>query len=205
MSELREIVINNFGVVLLAAGNSTRLGRPKQLVRYNNQTLLQHNVQVAIGSDARDVVVVTGAYAESIKLEIENLNIHIFFNSHWQEGMASSIRCGLKMLIEINPSIEGVIVMVCDQPHTSIFLLNQLITTYQETKKEIVSSDYKNILGPPVFFHRSIFPDLLKLSGNLGAKHLISTYAHKVAVVPFPKGSIDIDTEEDYQKLLKGG
>ena len=160
MHNLPQIKKNNFGILLLAAGSSSRLGRPKQLLKYNNQTLLQHNLNVAIGSDVNEIVVVLGAHAEGIKDKINLPNIHIAYNADWQEGMASSIRCGLNRMTEINPTIEGVIIMVCDQPHTSTILLNELLTTYQKINKQIISCAYENTSGPPVFFHRSLFPEI---------------------------------------------
>ena len=94
--------------------------------------------------------------------------------------------------------------MVCDQPHTSAILLNKLFDTYQQTNKEIVASGYENIIGTPVFFHKNLFPELLQLTGDKGARNLIRQYADKVEVVPFPEGKIDIDTEQDYRKLSTG-
>ena len=202
MIEKHEITNSNFGIILLAAGSSSRLGRPKQLLKFHSHTLLQHSLKIAIASNANKIVVVLGANAENIKKEIDYKNIHIAVNSRWQEGMASSIRCGINAMIEINPSMEGVIIMVCDQPHTSTILLNTLLATYQQTKKEIVASGYENIIGTPVFFHRSLFTELLQLTGDMGARRLILQYANKVEVVPFPEGKIDIDTEQDYRKLL---
>ena len=200
-----ELTKSNVGIVLLAAGSSSRLGRPKQSLKYNNQTLLQHSLQIAIASNSTKHVVVLGAHAESIKEEIDYQNIHVALNSRWQEGMASSIFCGIKAISTIAPFIEGVIIMVCDQPYTSTILINRLLTTHQQTKKEIVACGYENIIGTPVFFHRSLFPELLQLAGDMGARNLIRQYADKVQVVPFPEGKIDIDTEEDYRELLRGG
>ena len=204
MIEKHEITKSNFAIVLLAAGSSSRLGRPKQLLKYNNHTLLQHSLQIAIESNATRYVVVLGAHAESIKEEIDHQNIHIAVNLNWQEGMASSIHCGIKAMAEIDPSVEGIIIMVCDQPHTSAILLNKLFDTYQQTNKEIVASGYENIIGTPVFFHKNLFPELLQLTGDKGARNLIRQYADKVEVVPFPEGKIDIDTEQDYRKLSTG-
>ena len=205
MIDLHEIEKGNFGIILLAAGSSSRLGRPKQLLKYNSHTLLQHSLQIAIASNAHNIVVVLGAHAENIKEDIDHQNIHIAINSSWQEGMASSIHCGIKAMAEISPSVEGIIIMVCDQPHTSTILLNKLLDTYQQTKKEIVASGYENIIGTPVYFHRSLFPELLQLAGDKGARNLIRRYADKVEVVPFPEGKIDIDTELDYRELLGDG
>src|SRR5688500_16668103 len=104
----------NIGVVLLAAGESSRLGTPKQLLLYDGQTLLQHSLQVANASNAHPVVVVLGASADTIQREIDGSIEHKFVNAEWQEGMASSIRVGINALVKISPSAEGAILMVCD-------------------------------------------------------------------------------------------
>src|SRR5215213_2742161 len=96
----------NIGIVLLAAGNSSRLGKPKQLLSYNHQSLLQNAIQAASESDAQPVVVVLGSGADKLKKEAGNTAIHIDVNTEWEEGMASSIRRGLTALTEINSSAE---------------------------------------------------------------------------------------------------
>src|SRR5688572_7308214 len=106
----------NIGVVLLAAGTSSRLGTPKQLLRYNSQTLLKHSLQMATSSNAHPVVVVLGAFAETIAKETSIGAVHVVVNADWPEGMASSIRTGVKALLETDPDVEALILMVCDQP-----------------------------------------------------------------------------------------
>src|SRR5215213_854940 len=95
---------SNIGVILLAAGDSSRLGSPKQLLVHDGRTLLQNSLQVAHASNAHPSVVVLGANADKIKKELDGLDTQIVVNYDWQEGMASSIRCGVKALVEISPS-----------------------------------------------------------------------------------------------------
>ena len=83
-------------------------------------------------------------------------------NGDWQEGMASSIRCGINAIVEADPDTEGVILMVCDQPYVSAALLNDLIDAHRKTSKQIVACSYEDSFGPPVFFHRTIFDELLQ-------------------------------------------
>ncbi len=194
----------NIGVILLAAGKSSRLGHPKQLLFYADQTLLRHSLQIASASTAHPIVVVLGAHANTVKGEIDGVDIEIVVNDNWQEGMASSIQCGVKTLLKKSPSAEGAIVMVCDQPYVTSTLLNNLMITYQETGKPIVASGYENTFGPPVFFQKTLFPELLQLKGDVGAKRVITQHANEVEVVLFPGGNTDIDTEADHQNLLKG-
>jgi molybdenum cofactor cytidylyltransferase len=190
-------------IVILAAGSSGRLGKPKQLLPYKNKTLLQYLMDEAKNSLAKNIIVVLGANAEAINAELKIKNIHIAINENWKEGMASSIRCGINQLQKINPSADAAIIMVCDQPFVTTELLNELITTHQQTNKTIVTSSYDNTTGPPAFFHKSIFPELLQLKGDIGAKGIVQKKADKVATVLFPEGNIDIDTAADYNKLQK--
>lgn len=195
----------NIGVIILAAGDSSRLGTPKQLLTYEGKTLLQHSLQLAFDSVAHPlVVVVLGAHADRIKKETDFNSAHIVVNTNWQEGMASSIRSGINALLEIDPLTEGTVLMLCDQPFVTSALLNDLITAHQSKSTAIVASSYSGTLGVPAFFHKSIFPELLQLKEDSGAKRIIQEHAKEVEAVAFPKGNVDIDTSADYQKLSKG-
>jgi molybdenum cofactor cytidylyltransferase len=189
------------GIILLAAGGSSRLGKPKQLLLYKGQTLVQNTLSVALTSNAQSVIVVLGANADILQTEITNGKIHVVVNDDWQEGMGSSIRTGVKAITEINPSTEGVILLVCDQPFINSALLNNLITAHQKTGKEIVACTYGNTFGPPVFFHQSLFSELLQLKGDTGARSIVQKHLDNMEAIPFPEGIFDIDTEGDYQKI----
>lgn len=194
----------NIGVIILAAGDSSRLGTPKQLLAYEGKTLLQHSLQVAVDSLAHPVIVVLGDHADDIKRETDLNSVHAVVNAGWQEGMASSIRLGIKTLLEIDPHTDGAVLMLCDQPFVTSALLNDLIAAHQNTGKAIVASSYSNTLGVPAFFHKSIFPELLQLKDDSGAKRIIQQHAKEVDAIAFSKGNVDIDTEADYQELSKG-
>jgi molybdenum cofactor cytidylyltransferase len=191
----------NIGVILLAAGLSQRLGRPKQQLLYKGQSLLQHSLQAAMASDTHPVVVVLGARAAELANEIKDSNVPVVINDEWQEGMASSIRCGIHALTNLYRGSEGAILMVCDQPFVTAALLNDLLTAHWKSGKPIIASSYANTFGPPTFFHHTFFPELLRLKGDTGARSLIKRYANDVETIPFPEGTIDIDTEQDYEKL----
>ena len=192
---------NNIGIVILAAGSSSRLGKPKQLLQYDGKNLLQKAVDAAVNSNADTVVVVLGAKADSISNEIDKSKTHLVENKEWEEGMASSVRLGLSTLQKISPSTDAVIFMVCDQPHVSSVLINDLINTQKQTGKPIVTCNYGDAIGPPALFHKSLFPELMKLKGDVGARKVIQQHQDEVAAVSFSKGSIDIDTEDDYNAL----
>lgn len=193
---------NLFGVVLLAAGASVRLGEAKQLLEFQNRTLLRRSAETALQVSAA-VVVTLGARGETLRKEIEDLPVKIAENKDWEKGMGGSLKVGLGKLLETSENLEGVIVMVCDQPFVSGGILEKMIAKYTETNAPIVACEYENALGVPALFAAKLFPELLALESENGAKHLIRKYRAETVSVPFPKGAFDIDTLADYEKLLK--
>ncbi|GAB3812020.1 hypothetical protein GCM10028895_02660 [Pontibacter rugosus] len=115
------------GVVILAAGASTRLGQPKQLLVHENESLLQRAIRAATSSWCEEVVVVLGANYESVVSDLEGLPVQVVKNEAWQQGMGASIRCGLQKLLEVNTGIDAVLLLLCDQPYVDAELLNQLL------------------------------------------------------------------------------
>ncbi len=192
----------HYNIIILAAGASTRLGQPKQLLKHNDATLIQHAVDEALAAGAQKVLVVLGSGSDKIAESI-NKRATILYNKHWEEGMASSIREGVEQSRILTPAIGAVILMVCDQPYVSAPLLKNMVAQHIETGKPIVASQYKDALGTPVLFHKSFFPELLKLRGDTGAKNIILENKEKVQPVKFPLGDIDIDNMADYEMLLK--
>ena len=196
-----DYIVNSCGIIILAAGASTRLGKPKQLLQYRGKTLLTHAINEAVNSNADAVVVVLGKDANLFKKELDEKKVRVAINSSWEEGMASSLRLGMDTLLKDKPYIDAVIFMVCDQPHISSSILNELIITQQKTTKQIVTSNYGDSMGPPALLHKKYFEELMKLSGDAGARKIIQKNMNDVATILFPEGNIDIDTAEDYEKL----
>ncbi|MDQ1166242.1 molybdenum cofactor cytidylyltransferase [Flavobacterium sp. SORGH_AS 622] len=193
---------NKIGIVILAAGSSSRLGRPKQLLQYKETTLLNNTILEASKVQNSFVVVVTGANSESVLKELNSAEITTCFNLDWETGMSSSIVKGLNEILLLNPDCEQCIFAVCDQPFVTTSIFENLINEYVKTGKAIVASAYSKTLGTPVLFHKKYFPELLELKGQEGAKKLIKKYAEDTASIIFEKGNIDIDTEEDYDELI---
>ena len=198
-----DYIANSCGIVILAGGASTRLGQPKQLLQYYGKTLLDHSVDEAINAKADAVVVVLGKNADLFQDEIDKEKVCVVVNKDWAEGMASSVRLGLGTLLNTKPYIDAVIFMVCDQPHISSSVLNELITTQQKTTKQIVTCNYGESIGPPALFHKKYFRELMELKGDIGARNIIQQNINDVATILFPEGKIDIDTKEDYEALKK--
>jgi molybdenum cofactor cytidylyltransferase len=192
---------NKIGIIILAAGNSSRLGRPKQLLEYKESTLLKNTVSEALKVENSFVIVVTGSNHDLIEKKLNLPEITFSFNSDWENGMSSSIANGIKQLLLLNPKCEQCVLAVCDQPFVSSLIFENLIKEHHTAQKGIVASAYSETFGTPVLFHKKYFQDLLELKGQEGAKKLIKKYAEDVVSVLFEKGNIDIDTEEDYFKL----
>ena len=195
--------VEHCAIIVLAAGKSSRLGSPKQLLAYKGKSLLQHTVNAALQTTMRPVVVVVGADSDTVKKETEGMEIVTADNGDWKEGMASSLRCGLTAVQKTNSDVDGIIIMVCDQPYVSTLLLNDLVNKQTETGKPIVTCNYGETIGPPALFHKSFFPELMKLKGDAGARKIILQHSGEVASVLFPEGKIDIDTRDDYEELVQ--
>jgi molybdenum cofactor cytidylyltransferase len=189
------------GLIILAAGASTRMGTPKQLLPYRERSFIRYITESAIASVCQPIAVVLGANAERIKPEISQLPVQIVENQQWAEGMSSSIRVGLEALLGVNQNLEAVAIALCDQPFVSSQTLDRIVEVFHFTDKPIIASEYAGTLGVPVLFSRSLFSELMALKSNEGAKQLIKRHIHEVFSVPFPEGSIDIDTPTDYEQL----
>jgi molybdenum cofactor cytidylyltransferase len=188
------------GLIILAAGESSRLGTPKQILKFEGKSLIKHTVEVALSSVCSPVIVVLGAYHEDILSEIENEKVQIVYNKNWQQGMASSIHAGIKALENIN-DLNSVVIMLCDQPFVTGRLIDSLVNEFSRGSAQIIASAYGNTLGVPVLFSSSLFPELLQVQGQEGAKKLINSFKADVVRIDFPEGVVDIDTPADYEKL----
>src|SRR5690606_17389312 len=189
-------------LVILAAGGSSRLGHPKQKLKFRGKGLLQRSIEAGLKSNCQRPLVILGAYYDKILPEINTMEVDILINHNWKEGMSSSIKTGIDFLIKKN-QVDQVIFMLCDQPFVNENLLNQLITVQKESDKTIVACTYQNTLGVPVLFDQKFFPYLMNLQGMEGAKKIIQRFPQEITSFSFPLGHLDIDTEEDFLTLLK--
>lgn len=194
--------------ILLAAGASTRLGQPKQLLRlsaFGGETLLDHAVALARAAGAAPIFVVLGAHAEEIHLECELLDCILVRNEAWDEGMASSLRVGIAAVLENTPAAAGVMVMVCDQPGLSAEHLRSLLDAHRADSNRATASCYAGRMGVPAIFPRGMFPALLELQGDQGARMLLQQPGTAVHTIEFPEGESDLDSPEDLRRLESGG
>jgi molybdenum cofactor cytidylyltransferase len=198
------------GLIILAAGASTRLGRPKQLVPFAGRSLLRHGAATALASVCRPVAVVLGAQADRLETELTGLSVTIVKNSKWETGISSSIHAGLAAMTLRGGDggagdVNSIVIMLCDQPLVSSGLLDRLVEVQGLTGRGIVAAEYGGTVGVPALFGRQYFAELAALTGDRGAKGIMARHAADVERVPFPQGSLDIDTEEDCQRLRAEG
>jgi len=192
----------HFGAVILAAGASTRMGAPKQLLRLDGRTLLRRTVDAVLASAAWPAVVVLGAHREAVRPEVARLPVLVAENPAWEEGLASSIRAGIQILDTFSLSLDAGLLVVVDQPAFSPAAIARLTDAALRSGKSIVAARYDGHPGPPVLFARRHFHELLDLHGPGGARPLLERHADQLATVDLPEFATDLDTPEDYQAYL---
>lgn len=190
-----------FGVVILAAGASTRMGRPKQLLEVGGRALVLRAVDAALASPAWPVVVVLGANTELIRPHLARLPVLIAENAAWAEGMAASIRAGVGVLQQFSRRLDAAAVALCDQPAFSADTLARLVAARHATGRSIVAARYGGRCGAPALFGREHFATLTALTGETGARDLLNGDPATVAAVDLPELALDLDTPDDVARL----
>ena len=193
---------HDVAILILAAGESKRMGKPKQQLKFNETTLLEHSVDSSLHSMAGNVLVVLGSnHLQHLQI-LEGKSIKIVYHADWQKGIGSSIKIGVRNILEENINIQAILILVCDQPLLSTVILNDLIETYKEKLPMAVASSYNDTFGVPAIFDRSLFNDLLKISNDSGAKEVLNKFKNKLLSIPFSGGEIDLDTPKDYKNFI---
>ncbi|HEX8038401.1 MAG TPA: nucleotidyltransferase family protein [Chryseosolibacter sp.] len=195
----------NYAAIILAAGSSSRMGRSKQLLEVDGEKLLIRTIRAALETGLKDVVVVIGHHEEIHRKEIDKQPVEIVYNPTWQRGMGNSLKAGLSHLMMNHPSVDAVILLVCDQPHLSGNVLTTLIHRYEETGKPIVASRYSGMPGVPALFDKTFFAKLTAIPDEEGAKKIILRHPSDTVTVEFPGGAVDLDTIEDYNAYQSKG
>jgi len=184
--------------IVLAAGASTRLGQPKQLIQVKNEFLVDRAVRLATEAGCAPVIVVLGAFAELIRREAK-LDAQIAENNLWQEGMASSIRAGVNALEEISPTADTLLLMTCDQYAITVDDLNRLIAA--SASGNVAASAYAGGIGIPAVLPHRYFDELRTLTGDRGARVLLLQHAEQVIAIPCNNAAFDVDTPDDLLRL----
>ena len=189
--------------LLLAAGGSSRLGRPKQLVVFEGKTLIRRAAEALIEAGCSPVYVVLGAETERSLQELEGLEVFVGINDSWASGMGSSIALGVKSLTESGMRPDAILISLCDQPLVTAEKLRMFLDTYRETTAVVVAAGYNDVAGVPALFSSRAFPDLASLKGEKGARGIIRNFPDAVTI-PLPEAAIDIDHDQDLERLISG-
>ncbi len=194
--------MTSLATIIIAAGNSSRLGHSKQLIIRDNENLLQSIINKAEQIDS-DVYCILGYQSEQILNQINTKKTRFIVNKNWQIGMGSSIACGMK---QIGKHIESVLILLCDQWALSTTDIHTLYKQWRHNRDKIVASYYQEkkseqpTLGAPAIFPRIYFPQLAELTST-GARKLLIKNQHKLIKVNLPNAGFDLDTTEDLALL----
>jgi molybdenum cofactor cytidylyltransferase len=187
--------------VILAAGKSTRLGRPKQLLELGGEPVLLHTVRNATSSHLDQVVLVLGDSASEIADAIGEQGQGLAFNPDYELGQSTSLKLGLS---RIDPEAEAVMFLLGDQPQVSAEIINAVISHFRKTGGSIVMPSYHGTQSNPVLFSRELFPELAKVTGDQGARSVVRAHFSEVHAVEIDADPpLDVDTEKDYERLRK--
>jgi len=189
-------VENRVAAVVLAAGQASRFGSPKQLALWQGKPLLAHAVDAALASQAERVVVVLGANAEICQAILGERPLEIVFNERWAEGQSTSMKAGLTAL---PPHVGAALFPLADQPGVTPAVIDAIIATYQHTLAPIVWPEFEGQRGNPVLFDRCLFAEMNQVTGDIGARPVLKAHqaqAERVAVSE-PGILYDIDTPDD--------
>ena len=187
------------GVILLAAGGSTRLGSPKQLLTYRGKTLLRHAAETALATGCRPVVAVLGSGAGRLRAELAGLDVRRVENPDWSRGLGTSVRLGVAAL---DADTTGALLMLCDQPLVTPEKLALFVAAFrQNAERGIVAAAYHDTVGVPALFAAAYFDELRALPDDAGAKPILRRHRDAVLPVALPEAAVDIDTREQYERL----
>jgi molybdenum cofactor cytidylyltransferase len=193
----------NIPILLLAAGGSTRMGSPKQLILWGNQTLIEYQTET-LKKTGNPVSVVLGGNANHIISVIEKYNVPVFRNYYWEDGMGSSITTGIKGVTREFPLADGVLIALVDQPLIPLEHFQKMLEAFQTGKQQIIiSQSASGWKGVPALFDNWYFEELGKLRGEAGAKTIIQKYENNVISLDCGDVLVDMDTPESYRQILE--
>ncbi|MFO7724266.1 MAG: nucleotidyltransferase family protein [Oceanipulchritudo sp.] len=191
--------MTRIGAIILAAGKSTRMGRPKPLIPWNGRPLVLHAMDAAIQAGADPVWVVTGADAGKVEALLEDQPVRSIRNPHFERGMGSSIRKGFETVIH-EVDVEAAFLLLCDQPAVSASLLQSMRQRTAGIRKGLVACTYAGTFGPPLLVSRPFFPEFARTEPESGARLILRRNETHLLRLPFPEGAADVDTPADLEQ-----
>src|SRR5262245_42482677 len=185
--------------IVLAAGLSRRMGRPKLLLPVEGRPVIRHTVDRLLAAAMGEVIVVVGPEHEAIREALAGLPLRLVVNPAPEAGQASSVRHGIQAL---SPLTTSALIALGDQPWISVDVIRELQRAMAASGKRIAAPRYTDGLGNPVLFAAETFPELLALVGDRGARAVVEKDPARLAVVDVAAAMpSDIDTPEDYERL----
>jgi molybdenum cofactor cytidylyltransferase len=191
---------SRIGAVILAAGMSSRMGEAKQLLRLGESTLLGQVLENVRSPRVSEIVLVLGHAAEAIKQQINTENLRVVINDSYQQGMGTSLRAGLAAL---PPGVDGALIVLADQPFVRAQTLDLLIDHYGQSNAQIVIPTYKGFRGNPVLLDRSVFSEVMSLTGDIGCRAIFGNHLEGIVKLPVEDIGIllDMDSKDDFELL----
>lgn len=190
------------GIIVLAAGASSRYGAPKLALPFGDTTLVRRAVLAAVDA-CRHVIVVTGAHADAVTASIAQLPVTISFNPDWQRGIGSSIAHGVARLRADHADAQAALIALADQYRVTAVHFMQLLQAHRAEHGSIAAAAYADTVGVPCVFPRDVFDELAALQGRAGARAILRRHAQRVRALPIAEAACDIDTPEDYAAALR--
>lgn len=193
---------DQIAAIILAAGSASRMGSPKQLLDWGGRPLLRVVAEQALAGPFDQVLLVVGAAQIQVQAALEGLPLHIIANPDYAVGQSTSLRAGVAAL---GPQVAAALVLLGDQPFVTPAIVEQLVAEWRSSGASIVAPVYAGQRGNPVLFARAVFPELLAIVGDQGARGVLSADPARVRLVAFDDARplADIDTPEDYQRLVR--
>lgn len=194
----------NIAIILLAAGESKRFGAAKQLLLWKETTLLQNSINIISNLNILEKYVVLGANEHLIQSKTSFADVQVLINKDWEMGLGKSIAFGVHHILKNKKNIEGVLLLLADQPLINSEYLNTMINKFKSGNHQIIASSYKNKkIGVPALFDSCYYDELTMLNSDKGAQFIIKKHKKNVTVLSAEDLVLDIDTKEDYDKLHK--
>jgi len=188
----------NVHVLVLAAGASTRLGQPKQLVQIGGRPALHIALSNAVAVAGNAITVVVGSNARELTYLLSHSPASSIVNRQWEEGIASSLRCGLSV---VPASADAVMIVLGDQVCVTSDDLKRLLAAWQKQENDIAAATYDRHVGVPAIFPRWCFSELAQLRGDEGARKILQRNPDRLVRVPMSNAGFDLDTPEDLAAL----
>jgi molybdenum cofactor cytidylyltransferase len=178
------------------------MGTSKQLLDINGTTMLADAATKALAAGTKYAVVVLGAKEAEHRRALKHLSIECVANHLWIRGMGSSLKVGLAYLLKKDPTLDAVVVMVCDQPLITSKHVRALVSKHEVLQNKVVTSWYAGTMGVPTLFSKNLFEEILRLPDDHGARQVIKNHVEETTTVDFGDGAIDLDTPGDYKAFV---